>query len=529
MSLIQSNITVSLKPSLPRHLDAVAVLIHKNTQIVDADTELLGDELAEVLGRVLESKVHSGKSNEVFTQLLNPGNEKPKRLIVIGYGNPDKTSAACYREAAGTLAKEIARQKLSKVALIVPNVPKSFPGSPNTQPLESRHAVAIQSMVEGLELGSFEFTLYRGTASQNGDKLADKPVKSHVTIVSEGKSRDLIKAVEQGQIIGQSQNLARTIAHRPANDINPVSLAKVAQELAKQVGLKCRILDEREMAKLKMGGMLAVGMGSKTTPPRMIVLEWPGKASVAKGKASTAPLLAVGKAITFDTGGISIKPAANMQRMIFDKCGGMAVLGFMAAVAQLKLPRRVVGILAAAENHISDTAYRPGDILRFFNGVTAEITNTDAEGRLVLADALAWGCQTYGPKAVVDLATLTGGVVVALGKEIAGVMTTHDRLMEQLQLAANRAGERIWRLPLDEDMNSMLKSDMGADIVNSGGREGHPLQGAVFLSHFVPKQTPWLHMDIAGTADTEKETALYKKGATGWGVRTLIEWASADL
>ncbi len=321
--------------------------------------------------------------------------------------------------------------------------------------------------------------------------------------------------------------LPHTIASRPGNNINPPALAKVAQEMAREAGLKCRVLDEKEMGRLGMGGMLAVGAGSNR-PPRMIVLEYEGangKATKSGKKKEGETVLVVGKAITFDTGGISIKPADKMGKMIFDKCGGMAVLGLMYALSKLKVPGRVVGILASAENHISENAYRPGDILKMYNGVTVEVTNTDAEGRLVLGDALAWGIETYKPAAVIDLATLTGGVIVALGKTMAGVMGNSDVLMTELQSAADKAGEKIWRLPLGEDQRDYIKSEP-ADIVNSGGREGHPLQGGAFLSFFVPtdNSVPWVHMDIAGVADTEKELPYYAKGATGWGVRTLVEW-----
>ena len=236
----------------------------------------------------------------------------------------------------------------------------------------------------------------------------------------------------------------------------------------------------------------------------------------------------MGKAITFDTGGISIKPAEKMGRMIFDKSGGMAVLGLMYALARLKLPLSVVGILSSAENHISETAYRPGDIVRMYNGVTVEVTNTDAEGRLVLGDALAWGIETYKPAAVVDLATLTGGCVVALGRTMAGMMSNDDGLVKELESAAARAGEKVWRLPVGDDQREQIKS-VPADIVNSAGRDASPLQGAAFLSYFVPDEptVPWAHLDIAGVADTEKEEAIYTKGSTGWGVRTLVEWVTA--
>jgi leucyl aminopeptidase len=208
----------------------------------------------------------------------------------------------------------------------------------------------------------------------------------------------------------------------------------------------------------------------------------------------------------------------------------MAVLGLMYAIGRLSPDVPVTGILSSAENHISETAYRPGDILRMYNGVTVEVTNTDAEGRLVLGDALAWGIETYNPSAVVDLATLTGGVVVALGKTMAGVMSNDDALVAELTTAADAAGEKMWRLPLGDDQREYIKSDP-ADIVNSGGREGHPLQGGAFLSYFVKydgkDKTPWAHLDIAGVADTEKDQPFYAKGATGWGVRTLVNWVEA--
>jgi len=276
------------------------------------------------------------------------------------------------------------------------------------------------------------------------------------------------------------------------------------------------------LARLGMGGILAVGGGSIQTPPRLIVLEH--RPAKPKGK----PLLVVGKAITFDTGGISIKPADKMGKMIFDKCGAMAVLGLMYVVAKLKLPVHVVGILSSAENAISSKAYRPGDILKMHNGVTVEVTNTDAEGRLVLADALAWGIETYKPSAAVDLATLTGGVIVALGKTMAGVMGNNDSLIKQLTQLGETEGEKMWQLPLGQDQRDYIKSEF-ADIVNSGGREGHPLQGAAFISYFIPddNSVPWAHLDIAGVADTEKELPYYATGATGWGVRTLVRWVEA--
>jgi leucyl aminopeptidase len=269
-----------------------------------------------------------------------------------------------------------------------------------------------------------------------------------LTLVTNDVGARAEAALERARIVAGGQNLARTVASRPGNEINPPSLAKVAQEVARESGLSCRVLDDRELKRLGMGGLLAVGGGSPN-PPRLIVLEHKGAGkSSAKTKASAAPIVIIGKSITFDTGGISIKPADKMGEMIYDKCGGMAVLGLMRSLAESEFPLRVVGILTSAENHVSGTAYRPGDIITLYNGVTVEVTNTDAEGRLVLADAIAWGIETYKPAAVVDLATLTGGCVVALGHTMAGLMSNDDSLVEELLAAGEAAGEKAWRLPV---------------------------------------------------------------------------------
>jgi leucyl aminopeptidase len=304
------------------------------------------------------------------------------------------------------------------------------------------------------------------------------------------------------------------------------------------VGLAVRVLDDKELERLGMGGLMAVGGGSPNKP-RLIALEHrpagggggggSGKKKGAKNGANgSPPLLVIGKSITFDTGGISIKPADKMGDMIYDKCGGMAVLGLMVALARSDFPLRVIGLLTSAENHVSGTAYRPGDIITQYNGVTVEVTNTDAEGRLVLADAIAWGIETYKPAAVVDLATLTGGCVVALGHTQAGLFSNDDALAAELAAAADTAGEKLWRLPVGDDQRDMIKSHH-ADIVNSAGRWGSPLTGAAFLTFALPEKpkTPWAHLDIAGVADTDKELPLYAKGATGYGVRTLFEWVTA--
>lgn len=505
-----------------------------------ADEALLGDVTKKAVARLILSGVSRGKARDVHFDLIDETpRKKPefRRVYVVGLGAERKLSTEVLRQAAGSLMKAAKKHRVAEMTIALPQFTRGV--------TDLEVASIAEAMVSGLMLAAFEFTEFKGKAARRD---AEEEAVSFTLLCSAESADAVRRGIERGRVIAEGQNFARTIASRPGNVINPPSLAKVAQDLAKEVGLTARVLDERQMEKLGMGGILAVGAGSVVTPPRMIVLEWNGgtesrgtktakKPFATSAAAGSAPLLVVGKAITFDTGGISIKPADKMGRMIFDKCGGMAVLGFMYAVARLKLPVRVVGILAAAENHISDTAYRPGDILKMYNGVTVEVTNTDAEGRLVLADALAWGIEQYKPQAVVNLATLTGGVVVALGKTMAGVMANDDGIVAELQAAADRAGEKFWRLPIGDDQRDYIKSEP-ADIVNSGGREGHPLQGGAFLSFFVPggagqgngdgtRLVPWAHLDIAGVADTEKDLPYYAKGATGWGVRTLVEWAAS--
>ena len=494
------EIKVNVKGAVPGEADAVAVLLAKGAA-ASAD---LPDGIASAVAALVEAGIATGKAGEAVVHLLDG---QPKRLIVLGLGDGKKPAADMARHAGAALARAVKQHKLKSIAVMDPAEPA---------------AVAA-----GFVLGRFSYAEYKGSATDRDERLT--PVK--LTIVGDGVDED---AVDTAVKLAEAQNFARTIATRPGNDINPPSLAAVAKELGDEVGLKVTVLDERDLRKLGMGGILAVGSGSTETPPRLIVLEHggpeKGKKSGKKKGGGPAPLLVVGKAITFDTGGISIKPAANMQGMVFDKCGGMAVLGLMYALAKLKVDAHVVGILAAAENHISGSAYRPGDILKMYNGVTVEVTNTDAEGRLVLGDALAWGIEQYAPAAVVDLATLTGSCVIALGTTIAGLMSNSDELVAELERASKTAGEQVWRLPVYDEHRERLKSTP-ADIVNAPGREGGALTAAAFLSHFVPKDAsvPWAHLDIAGVAETDKPTPLYGRGATGWGVRTLFAWVTGRM
>lgn len=435
-----------------------------------------------------------------------------QRVYILRLGKPEKFTAETLRLAMARLTKLSFDAKVTSLHVDLGDVlgDKLTPEA------------AGRALGEAATLANFAFDRFKG-AAQEKPRKPQAELKLSVPPSFEAGLR-------HGLTTGESANLARELAATPPNVANPAYLAKYCQTMASEVGLKCTVIDHKQAAKLNMGGLLAVGQAG-STPPVMIVLHWPGKTS--RPSQATQPLLLVGKAITFDTGGYSLKINNGMLGMKYDKCGGMAVIGAMHAIARLKLPTPVVGIIAAAENMVDSAAYRPNDIITFHNGVTCEVTNTDAEGRLVLADALSYGISKYQPQAVVDLATLTGGVVVALGGYCAGVFCNDAILREQLMSAADATGERLWHLPLWDEHRDMMKGSH-SDIVNSStnaGRGAHPIQGAAFLSYFVaPGQPPskwnhtrWAHIDIAGVADVKESSALYASGPTGYGVRLCTQ------
>jgi leucyl aminopeptidase len=373
-----------------------------------------------------------------------------------------------------------------------------------------------RSLAEGLAIASFDTKPYAGTAS-NKSKLIKE-----VTVKLEPRFH---RGFREGLLLGQAVTTARRLAATPPNMAGPSQMEAYTKNLAKACGMSVRVVDAKTAAKLGMGGLLAVGQGS-ADPPRLVILEW--KPTSAK---SNPPILLVGKSVTYDSGGLSIKPDGG-KGMKADKSGGCTLLGVMEAIALQKLRTRVVCILAIAENMIDANCYRLDDIITHCNGVTCEITNTDAEGRLVLADALAWGTKAYKPSTVIDAATLTGGVLVALGRTTTGVFCNNQDLMARLEHAAKQSDEKIWQLPLDDELREKMKSNI-ADLHNSSpSRYAQAGTGAAYLSFFVgedaPKSmptTPWIHLDIAGTAVSDGDAdweGLYPKGPTGWGVRTLV-------
>ena len=422
------------------------------------------------------------------------------RLLLVGLGKRQDLTRDRTRRAFGTALKRLRDAGIDRAAVQV----------------DSPGPDALPALVEAAGLVNYRFTKFQEPDHQ--------PALAELTICLPGGS-DLAAAqrlVDRTQTIIESANYARDIANQPGNVVYPAVIAAHARKLAKETGLKCTVLDQAALEAGGFGGLLAVGGGSARAP-QLIALTYTGSKD-PKAK----PIALVGKALTFDSGGISIKPPDKMDEMKFDKCGGCAVLGAMRAIARLKLPLNVLGVIAAAENMPSATSFRPGDIVTSYQGadqraITIEVLNTDAEGRVVLGDALVYA-REHQPQAIIDLATLTGACVVALGGFAAGLMGNNAALQEQLRSAGETTGERLWPLPLWQEYKDKIKSDV-ADIKNTGGREGGALTAAAFLEKYVGK-IPWAHLDIAGTAWTTEERAYLAKGATGFGVRLLLETLS---
>lgn len=426
------------------------------------------------------------------------------RTILLGLGGKDDLTTDALRHAAGMLGRRLAKIQGGAVEIDLAGAIKGRRIKPEA---------AGRAFGEGLGLIAFSHDEFRG-------KATTVPTRPKLTVSSD--DAEFAKGLKVGLALAEGANLARMLSNTPPNICSPDFMAQQAKALARATGMKCTVLKGAQLEKERMTGLINVGKASDHTPC-LIRLEY-----APSGTASQKPAVLVGKTMTYDSGGLSLKVGGSMLGMKRDKDGGCAVLGAMHAIATtLKPKRRVVALLAAAENAISDEAYRPDDILTFRNGVTVEVTNTDAEGRLVLADALCWACEKEKPAYIVDVATLTGGVVVALGSTFAGLWCDDEDLRKRIEGAAETTGERVWRLPHHSEYRDMMRSSI-ADIHNSAPvREAHPIQGAAFLSYFVDENIPWAHIDIAGTHATTKDKGPYTAGPTGYGARLLAEIVSA--
>ncbi len=432
----------------------------------------------------------SGKAFEC-TLLHRPAGLKAERLLVVGAGKKDKFNQAQLRCLAGTAARFLRARSLHELAWVLDGA-----------------ADDIEALAEGALLGDYDADRYR--TERNGERRIDAFwFATGGAATSEGAQA----ALERGRILAEAQNFTREQVNEPANRMTPTLFARQAQEMAERLGLECQVLGPEEIQALKMGAFMAVAQGSEE-PPRLIVLRY------TPADAPPSPVVGlVGKGITFDTGGISIKPSENMHEMKTDMAGGATMLGVMRAIAQLKPRIRVIAVVPATENMPSGKAYRPGDVITSMSGKTIEILNTDAEGRLVLADALAYARQ-LGCTALIDAATLTGAVTVALGNITTGVFGWNKEWVNRVLEAAGQAGEKMWALPVDEDYRELYKSPI-ADLANTGGRYGGAITAAMFVGEFAG-DTPWVHLDIAGTRWSNEEKPYRAKGPTGHGVRTLV-------
>lgn len=442
-----------------------------------------------------EFKGHAG---ELLT--LHPqGQLATKRVIVIGLGVEEKIDRQSIRRASAIAARHLQHTGAQQIVLGLA-----------WENANVQLAQAVQAAVEGTLLGLYTFSIYQHAAS-DGKKTS----VSHIKLLANAAQKSEIEqAVQKGQIQAEATNFARTLINEPPNVLTPRELANRASAMAKEVELECEVFDKAKIAALHMGGLLGVSQGS-VEPPYFIILRYRGAPDSAKG------LALVGKGVTFDTGGISLKPAERMDEMKDDMGGGAAVIGAMQIIARLKPRINVTALIPTCENKPSGTAYLPGDILRILNGKTVEIVNTDAEGRLILADALSYAIKE-GLSPIIDVATLTGGMVVALGSTMTGLFSNDAQLTQDLMAAGHIAGEKYWPMPLDDEYSEYIKSDI-ADIKQTGGRKASSVTAAKILENFVGN-AKWAHLDIAGTSYVDSQKPYQEKGGVGVGVRTLAEF-----
>lgn len=467
----------------------------------------VAERVSPLLPVSLDSLIESGGISGIFKEytLLHVPEGRPfKRVILLGLGSPEHISLDSLRSIAARAARTLRKIRCPEMVVY----PADFPGiSPED---------TARALVEGVVLGTFRAHVYRHEA-------LPRPEFERLVVVLENEENfeRVAQAVREAGAIARATNAAKDLVNEPADRMTPKKLAEYAMEVGDRFGFSVEVFDEKRLQDEHFGGILAVGQGS-VNPPRLIIMRYGHK------NGDVPRIALVGKGITFDAGGISLKSADHMHEMKYDKAGAAAVINAMRAAAVMKLPIELIGLVPAAENMPSGTAYRPGDVISMWNGTQVEVLNTDAEGRMLLADALAY-VASMNPDLIIDIATLTGGCVVALGHITTGLMCNNERLARDLETAGENVLERVWRLPLFREYSIQLKSIV-ADLVNSGGREGSAVTAGIFLRHFIDRR-PWAHLDIAGTAWIEESTVEYfhrpyqpKRGATGIGVRLLAEF-----
>lgn len=474
--------------------DALVLVLTKENVEAGEVASLLGGWKSQFEASLKASRFNGDNGQQLTLYSFG----KFRFAVIVGIGEKSLLTKEKLRRAAAKGAKAAQASKATSVVL----------SAMNSTIEQASDYETVHSLLEGAILSTYKFDKYL-TRNGRASKLADFKVALDGVKASLGH-----KAAKDAQLVCEAVFLARNLCNAPANEIYPEALANIAAGMARKYRVRSRILDERQIKKLKMGGLLAVNSGS-ARPPRFITLEYKGNPQSRDWYAI------VGKGITFDSGGISLKPSANMGEMKMDMSGAAAVIGTIQALASLKIRVNVVAIAPSAENLPGGSAYKPGDVVTTMSGITIEVDNTDAEGRIVLSDGLFYA-QRYKPKAIVDLATLTGACVVALGQHATGMFGTSEDIMAQLKEAGEKSYERVWQLPIYEEYEDQIKSDI-ADVKNVGGRWAGAITAALFLKRFVGDY-PWVHLDIAGTAMLEGATDYAPKGGSGVGVRLLTQF-----
>ncbi len=489
------------------------VLIESENNISSLNTQLLvnyvfTDEVSSlsiseitpdfdpIIREITESNEFRAKDGTISIVHNNVGSGI-KRALLLGMGDKKNLDPEKTRNLTGKVVNKAKELGISEFVLI---------------PFKNMDKEHLSAMVEGIKLSDYSFNNYKRDEDRND--------LNQVRILIRNDMKNSQKIIQHSVVVSDAVIFTRDISNLPPNDCSPKDLATLSKKLSENQKVKVRVIEKEEMKSYGFEGILAVGKGSASSP-KLIVLEY-------SGSTKNRPIVIVGKAVTFDTGGISIKPPEKMDEMKFDKCGGCNVLGIMKAVSDLGLDTNVIGIIPAVENMPSGTSYRPGDIIKMYNRKTVEVLNTDAEGRIILGDALSFAVKTFAPKAIIDMATLTGAAIIALGTNVAALVGNDDDLVTKILEYSNQTGEKIWQLPLFEEYKEQLKSS-NADMKNIGGRSAGAITAAAFLSNFV-EDTPWVHLDIAGTAWTQegtKEKSYNPKGATGFGIRTIVKYISS--
>ena len=482
-------------------VQALAVAVFKDEKPNAGLLKSLDQAVGGLIAEVIKAEEFAAKEGETAYFHVTGKELKARRVLLIGCGDRAAYKAAKINQMAGSASRFLRSKNVKSIGIL---------------PRADGDAEKIaQTTITGATMGLFEPDKYRTKDKE------EREIDS-MTVIAEGADeKALSRGAERGRIIGESTNFTRDLANEPGGYMTPTILADRAKRVAKEFGLSVDILDQKQMEKLGMGALLGVSRGSDE-PPKLIILKYqPSRFRSSKGEL----LALVGKGITFDSGGISLKPGENMELMKYDMTGAATVIGTMRAIAQLKPSVPVLGVAPCSENLPSGKATKPGDVLRAMTGKTIEVINTDAEGRLVLADAIAYA-KKLGATKIIDMATLTGAVSIALGDVNTAILGTDQELIDGVIAAGKEVGERFWQLPLDDDYTKQIKSDI-ADIKNVGGKKAGTITAAAFLKEFA-EETPWAHLDIAGTAWADPATPYRAKGPTGIAVRTLVEFIEAS-